>query len=80
MMKYIIEGRVIFLKKYFNLYNLLREIKHLFYCIKDYGFVFSFKKYYGGFKKKISKNNFDIKTFETGLRKYYIENTKNIEA
>lgn len=73
MMKYIIEGRVIFLRKYFNLYNLFREIKHFAYCIKDYGFMFSIKKYSGGFKKKVTKNNFDINNFETGLKKYYIE-------
>lgn len=70
-MKFIIDGRIVFLKNYFNFFFLLREVKHFFYCVAGYGFSYSFKNYLSGFKKKINQGNYKFDTFKDKVNKYY---------
>jgi GT2 family glycosyltransferase len=69
---FAIRGRVIFLRKYFGVGNLLSEIMHILGDLKNYGLFFILKNYYKGFLKKINNNNYDFRKFTShGLAQYY---------
>lgn len=71
---FVIVGRMAFMKKYFTLFNLVKEIRFALRTMQNYGILFAVKNYIRGFFKKIHRNNFNYAEFSCqGLSKYYTE-------
>lgn len=68
-----IVGRMIFLRKYFSLFNLIREIIFALRLVLRYGVLFVLINYIKGLLKKIHKDNFDYTKFSSqDIKKYYV--------
>lgn len=70
-MMHIIISRMVFLRKNFTLFNLLRETSHFILCLKDYGFKFTLSNYKKGIKKNIIPGNYEYNLFKMNIDKYY---------
>jgi hypothetical protein len=77
--KFVIRGRTVFLRKYFSVINLLKEIKKILDYSMKFGFFFTAKNYYFGLRIKINKGNYEFNTFKKNYNKYYFDFTKNIK-
>jgi len=68
----VIIGRIVFLRKYFNLFRSFQEIKFMLNTAQDYGIVFTLKNYTKGFEKRISHSNYCFNNFiEKKVDQYY---------
>lgn len=61
--KNIIIGRIIFLRKYFTLFNIFREMKYFLYNLINYGIFYTFSAILIGLTKKITKDNYLFENF-----------------
>jgi len=69
--RHVIRGRTVFLRKYFNSVNLLKEMKKIFSYILKFGLFFTVKNYYSGFRIKLTENNYEFSSFKKIYKKYY---------
>jgi len=67
----VIRGNIVFLRNYFTIFNLLKEIKTLFFYSRKAGYLFTLKSYYYAFNKKINKNNYIYIKFKKYLDDNY---------
>lgn len=72
-MEHVLKGRGVFLRKYFNLQSLFRELKNFIYSTKNYGFMFSVSAYKKGFTKKLDRTNFAYAVFKKRISEYITE-------
>jgi GT2 family glycosyltransferase len=70
-MKQMIRARIIFLRKYFSLFNLLKELHFLAGVFFKYNTFFLTWAYFNGVKAKITKNNYDFDGFKSKVSNYY---------
>lgn len=67
-------GRVVFIKKHFTLFNLMKGIKSALQTAPSYGILFTIKSHINGFLKKTHRANFNYVKFSCqGVSKYYAE-------
>jgi GT2 family glycosyltransferase len=69
--KQMIRGRVIFLRKYFSLFNLLKELHFLSGVLFKYNTFFLIGAYINGMKAKITKKNYLYDDFKMTVSNYY---------
>jgi GT2 family glycosyltransferase len=67
----MIRGRIIFLRKYFSLFNLLKELHFLAGILFKYNTFFLIGAYVNGMKAKITKNNYNFDEFKLKVSNYY---------
>jgi GT2 family glycosyltransferase len=72
-MEHVLKGRGVFLRKYFNLQSLFRELKNFIYSTKNYGFMFSVSAYKKGFTRKLDRTNFAYAIFKKRISEYITE-------
>lgn len=73
LVAFVIVGRMVFLRKYFSLLNLIREIIFALRLLLRYGPLFVLINYIKGLLKKIHKDNFSYTKFSSqDIKKYYV--------
>jgi GT2 family glycosyltransferase len=70
----ILQGKALFLKKNPSVIHLLLEIRDCKHYVSHYGWLFTLKHYYSGFRRKIYRKNYEFQMFAfDGLAKYYAQ-------